>query len=58
MKDTKRQVRKQTDHGPLHPKLKPTGGGNRAAKAYPNPIAAQDLGKKTDSEQPRGSGGT
>ena len=49
---------KRTDHGPLHPKLQPDNGPNRAAKRYPNPIAAQDLGKKTDTEQPRGAGGT
>ncbi len=58
MADTRRQAAKKTDHGPLHPKLKPEGGPNRAARRYPNPIAAQDLGKKTDSEQPRGAGGT
>ncbi|MBV8084996.1 MAG: hypothetical protein JO247_09295 [Chloroflexi bacterium] len=49
---------KRTDHGPLDAKLKPERGPNRAAKAYPNPVAAQDLAKKSDSEQPRGSGGT
>jgi hypothetical protein len=48
---------KKTDHGPLDPKLRPDEP-NRAARHYPNPVAAQDLGKKTDSEQPRGSGGT
>jgi hypothetical protein len=49
---------KTTDHRPLDPKLKPDDGPNRAAKAYPNPVAAQDLSKKSYSEQPRGSGGT
>jgi hypothetical protein len=58
MKDTKRQPARRTDHRPLDPKLQPEGGPNRAARAYANPIAAQDLGKKTDSEQPRGAGGT
>ena len=52
------QAGKKTDHRPLEPALRPEGGGNRAAKAYPNPIAAQDLRKKTDSEEPRGAGGT
>ena len=48
---------KQTDGGPLDPRLK-TDKPNTATKGYPNPIAAQDLEKKHDSEQPRGAGGT
>ena len=48
---------KQTDHGPLDPKLQPEGGPNPAAQAYPNTDAAQDLEKKHDSEEPRGAGG-
>jgi hypothetical protein len=51
------RVRKKTDHRPLEPELKPEGP-NRAGKHYPNPIAAQDLDKKTDTEQPHGAGGT
>ena len=50
-------VEKRTDHGPLDPKLKPDKP-NTATKGYPNPIAAQDLDKKHDSEEPRGAGGT
>ncbi len=50
--------KKKTDSGPLDSKLRPEDGGNRAARRYPNPSAAQDLDKKTDSEQPRGAGGT
>jgi hypothetical protein len=53
-----RQQTKRTDHAPLEPKLRVTGAANRAARRYPNPIAAQDLSKKTDSEQPHGAGGT
>ncbi|HEX6511584.1 MAG TPA: hypothetical protein VF157_04745 [Chloroflexota bacterium] len=58
MANTKREPAKRTDHGPLDPRLKPERGPNRAARAYPNPGAAQDLAKKSDSEQPRGAGGT
>jgi hypothetical protein len=49
---------KKTDQRPLEPKLRPEGGPNRAARAYPSPSAAQDLAKKTDTEQPHGAGGT
>ena len=54
MDKTERRPGKRTDHAPLDPKLRPEGGPNRAARAYPNPSAAQDLSKKTDAEQPRG----
>lgn len=58
MENKTRRADKKTDHRPLEPKLRPEGGPNRAARAYPSPSAAQDLSKKTDSEQPRGAGGT
>ena len=58
MDKTSQDPSKKTDHGPLDPKLRPEGGPNPAAHAYPNPSAAQDRSKKTDSEQPHGAGGT
>jgi len=58
MTDEKRPPARKTDHAPLDPKLRPEGGPNRAARRYASPTAAQDLGKKSDSEQPRGAGGT
>jgi hypothetical protein len=58
MAHARRQPAKKTDHGPLDPKLKPEGGPNRAARRYASLAAAQDLSKKSDSEQPRGAGGT
>jgi hypothetical protein len=57
-REQKAASRKRTDHRPLEPQLQPDRGPNRAAKYYPNPLAAQDLNKKTDTEQPRGAGGT
>lgn len=52
------RIEKKTDHRPLEPELQPEHGPNGAAKYYPNPIAAQDLRKKSDTEQPHGAGGT
>jgi len=51
------QRTKKTDHSPLPAKLR-AGKPNPTAKRYPNPVAAQDLAKKTDTEQPHGAGGT
>lgn len=51
-------IKKKTDHRPLEPELRPEGGPNPHGKAYPNPIAAQPLKDKTDTEEPRGAGGT
>ena len=51
-------VPKKTDHQPLEPALRPDHGPNPAGKYYANPAAAQDLKKKSDSEEMPPAGGT